>query len=207
MMIGRRSLAVLAGGSVLAGLLVVSGITLARVRAAEPVPIPNGTPLHVRLNSTVDTNQVRSGDQFSATVSVPVIEDGKTLIPRGAEVTGLVVDAKPSGHLLGVAHLQLALTSVEVGDKAYDLRTSAAYRSGRNHNKHNWLWIGGGGGGGALIGAIAAGGKGALIGGPIGAGAGTAVAYFTGKRNIRIPAEAPLTFRLAQPISLPPVIS
>jgi hypothetical protein len=48
----------------------------------------------------------------------------------------------------------------------------------------------------------AAGGEGALIGGPVGAGAGTAVAYFTGKRNIHLRAETPLTFRLEQPVTI-----
>jgi hypothetical protein len=38
--------------------------------------------------------------------------------------------------------------------------------------------------------------------GQIGVGVGTAVAYFTGKRDIRLPAETPLTFRLSQPLTI-----
>jgi hypothetical protein len=53
-----------------------------------------------------------------------------------------------------------------------------------------------------VAGVAAAGGEGALIGGPIGAGAGTAVAYFTGKRNIHLRPETPLTFRLEQPVTI-----
>ena len=51
-----------------------------------------------------------------------------------------------------------------------------------------------------MIGALAAGGKGALIGGPVGAGAGTAVAFMTGKKDIHIGAEPPVTFRLVSPV-------
>jgi hypothetical protein len=36
----------------------------------------------------------------------------------------------------------------------------------------------------------------------VGAGAGTAVAYFTGKRNIHLRAETPLTVRLEQPVTI-----
>ncbi len=42
----------------------------------------------------------------------------------------------------------------------------------------------------------------ALIEGPVGAGAGTAVAFLTGKKDIRLPAETPLTFKLAYPVTI-----
>jgi hypothetical protein len=91
---------------------------------------------------------------------------------------------------------------VEIGGKTYELRTTTSQRIGGNHKKRNWGWIGGGAGGGALIGALAAGGKGALIGGPVGAGAGTAVAFMTGKKDIHLRPEAPLTFRLVRPVTI-----
>lgn len=42
----------------------------------------------------------------------------------------------------------------------------------------------------------------ALIGGPIGGGAGLAAAFLTGKRDIRLPAETPLTCQLSQPVTV-----
>ena len=53
-----------------------------------------------------------------------------------------------------------------------------------------------------MIGALAGGGKGALIGAPVGAGAGTAAAYFTGKKDVHLGAETPLTFELAEPVTI-----
>jgi hypothetical protein len=199
MKLGKRSLILL--GVLLAAALAVAGVTLAN--RPDPVTLPDGTAIHIRLDNTVDSNQSRSGDEFAATVTEPVVVDSKTIIPQGAMAKGLVVDAKPSDHLMGVPRLRLALTSIEVAGKPYDLHTSTGFRSGRNHRKRNLEWIGGSAAGGAVIGAIAGGGKGALIGGPIGAGAGTAVAYFTGKKDIRLPAETPLTFRLTQPVTIP----
>src|SRR5262249_55125634 len=126
----------------------------------------------------------------------------KTVIPQGAHAEGLVVDAKPSGRLMGRARLELALESVDVSGKSYDVRTSPSARIGRDHKKRNWAWIGGGAGGGAAIGALAAGGKGALIGGPVGAGVGTTVAWMTGRKDIKLRPETPLTFHLADPVTI-----
>jgi uncharacterized membrane protein len=61
----------------------------------------------------------------------------------------------------------------------------------------------GGGAGGALIGGLAWGGKGALIGGLVGAGAGTGGAAFTGNRDVELPAETGLRFRLVKPLEIP----
>jgi hypothetical protein len=187
------------------GVLLAGTIALAATKIANrpvPVAVPEDTALRVSLNQTVSSNQSRPGDHFEATVSQPVVVDGKTVIPEGAQVQGLVVDSRPSGRLRGRASLRLALESVNVNGETYDLRTASFREIGRNHKKRNWALIGGGAGGGALIGALAGGGKGALIGGPIGAGAGTAVAFFTGKKDIRLPAESHITFRLAEPVTI-----
>ena len=59
--------------------------------------------------------------------------------------------------------------------------------------------IGGGAGLGMLIGGIASGGTGLLIGGLAGGGAGTAAgAGLTGNRDLDIPAETVVHFKLAQ---------
>ena len=180
--------------------IITAAVTLATHPRTVPITVPEQTAIHVTLDQGISSNQNRPGDHFEATISEPVVLNDKTVIPQGTPVEGLVVDARPSGHLMGRAHLQLALESMQLNGKTYDLRTSRSYRKGGDHKKRNWAWIGGGAGGGALIGAAAAGGKGALIGGPIGAGAGTAVAYFTGKKDIHLRPETQLEFRLQQPV-------
>src|SRR5579864_5579979 len=182
--------------------IITAAVTLATHPRAVPVTVPELTAIRVTLDQGISSNQNRPGDHFEATISEPVVLNDKTVIPQGTPVEGIVVDARPSGHLMGRAHLQLALESMQLNGKTYDLRTSSSYRRGGDHKKRNWALIGGGAGGGALIGAAAAGGKGALIGGPIGAGAGTAVAYFTGKKDIHLRPETPLTFRLAEPMTI-----
>jgi hypothetical protein len=184
----------------LSAVIITAAVTLAVHPRSVPVTVPEATAIHVTLDQGISSNQNRPGDHFEATISEPVVLNDKTVIPQGTPVEGIVVDARPSGHLMGRAHLQLALESMQLDGKTYDLRTSSSYRRGGDHKKRNWALIGGGAGGGALIGAAAAGGKGALIGGPIGAGAGTAVAYFTGKKDIHLRPETRLEFRLNQPV-------
>jgi hypothetical protein len=156
----------------------------------------------VRLDNTLSTNYNRPGDEFSATVAQPVIIDGKTVIPQGATATGRITDLREAGRLKGRAQMRLELTSVAVADKSYDLVTGSSARLGKGHRKRNWYSIGGGGAGGALIGGLAAGGKGVLIGGPIGAGAGLTYALLTGKKDLRVPAETPITFTLEEPVKI-----
>jgi len=55
---------------------------------------------------------------------------------------------------------------------------------------------------GALIGGLAGGGKGAAIGAIAGAGAGGAGSAFTGNKNIVLPAESALSFKLEQPLEI-----
>jgi hypothetical protein len=180
----------------------------AAIREAENnkprfVAVPAGTSVTVRLNQSLSTATNRSGERFSATLAQPVVVEGQTVIPIGTEVKGVVRQSYPSGRLKGRAVLTLALQEIEVagGEVVIDT-TSRTSVSGR-HRKRNWAWIGGGSGTGAVIGAIASGGTGAAIGAGSGAAAGLITAVFTGKKQVRLPAESQLTFRLSQPIEIP----
>ena len=53
-----------------------------------------------------------------------------------------------------------------------------------------------------LIGGVASGGTGLLIGGLAGGGAGTAAAGLTGNRDLDIPAESIVHFKLADDLTL-----
>lgn len=174
--------------------------------ASPPQPtaitIPPHTEIEVRLDQSIATNRLASGDPFLATVATPVVVSGQTVIPEGAPVQGKVVSVRESGSLKGVAEIQLALQSVEVDGNSYDIHSTTFTRFGHNHKRRNWEIIGGGAGGGGLLGALIGGGKGALIGAPIGAGAGVTGAALTGKKDIVIPAETAMTFQLIDPVEV-----
>jgi len=175
----------------------------AETAKARPVAVvPNGTPLHVRMDVAVDTRRNRAGDSFSATLSRPVERDGRVLIPAGTVFHGHVTSASASGRLKGRAQLGLALDSFRLNGRQYRVTTTSVDRVSEAHKKRNGLLIGGGAGLGAALGAIAGGGKGALIGAGAGAGAGTAGAALTGKKEVAIAAETPLRFTLRSAVEL-----
>jgi len=178
------------------------GIFGSLFESSKDITIPEGAQLDVTLDETLASNRNHAGDNFAASLVQPVVANGKTIIPAGPPVTGRVVDAKESGRLHVPARLSVALSSVEVSGKSYDIDTNTLGETGKNHNKRNIGFIGGGAAGGALIGGLAGGGKGALIGSLIGAGAGTAGAAATGKKDISIPAETRLQFRLMRPVTV-----
>jgi len=169
----------------------------------KPITVSEGAMLDVVLNQSISTAQNRSGDSFQAALASPVVVDDKTVIPKDAIVRGHVVDARPSGRLKGVAHLDLTLDSVEVNGESYKIATGDWSRRGKNHNKRNGILIGGGAGLGAVIGGVAGGPVGAAIGSSVGAGGGTAGAAYTGKKDIRLRAETTLSFRLTRAVTIP----
>ena len=69
--------------------------------APQPVVVPAGTTLTVRLGQSVGSKISSPGDSFSATLASAVNVDGNTVIPAGASARGTVVDAKPLGRFKG----------------------------------------------------------------------------------------------------------
>ena len=170
--------------------------------APQPVTLPEGTVITVRLNERVSSKDSSPGDRFTATVVQPVQVDGKDVIPKGAAVTGTVTDAKARGKIKGSATLRLVLDSVTINDKKYDIQTTAVARSMQGKGKRTAEFGGGGAAAGALIGGLAGGGKGLGIGLLAGGAAGLAGGAFTGNKDIEMPAETLLSFKLLKPVDI-----
>ncbi len=170
----------------------------------QPITIPTGTNLDVRLTTGLNSKENSSGDTFEGTLDAPVVVGEKVAIPKGADVKGKVTNAVPSGRLKQRAELWVTVTEISVKGKSYDIATSTTGHKEGSKATRNILFIGGGGGGGAAIGGIAGGGKGAGIGAAIGAGSGLAAAMLTGKRDVKFPPETLLRFELEQPLTIQP---
>lgn len=190
-----------------AGALTFSGCARKTVDAAQatpdpqPITIPQGTIVRVRLDQAVDTRRNRAGDTFTATLDEPLVSGDRVVVPQGTEFAGHVVASRDSGRFKGRAVLSLKLDSFTLNGETYDVMSNDASRVSGGHKKRNWLWFGGGSGGGALIGA-AAGPEGALIGAGAGGAAGFVGAAITGKKHIYLPVETEVRFSLQSPVEV-----
>jgi len=90
------------------------------------VTVPKGTAISAVVGQTLASNKNHAGDTFAATLSSSIKVDGKTVVPKGAKVTGRVVTAKKSS-----AELTVALASVDVNGKSYKLVSDPISRSAK----------------------------------------------------------------------------
>jgi hypothetical protein len=167
-----------------------------------PMVIPAGTTITVTLGQDLGSKISQAGQTFTATVTSPVTVNGRTAIGAGATANGVVVDAKPLGRFAGGASLELKLNSVSIKGVDTAIQTAELTDTAKGKGKRTAVMAGGGAALGALIGGLAGGGKGAAIGAVAGGGAGTGGAAFTGNKNILLPAESSLSFKLEQPVTI-----
>lgn len=166
--------------------------------ATVTLTVSRGTEIPVRIDHSLDTRTAQDGETFTGELYAPVqARNSAIAFPRGTPVTGEVVASKSKGRFKGAGVLGIRLD--EIGNTPVRTSEYAVYAKGKG--KRSLAFIGGGAGGGALIGALAGGGTGALIGALAGGGAGTAGAAFTGRRDVVIPAEARIHFRLERSVT------
>ncbi len=170
--------------------------------SAQPMVIPAGTRIRIQLAQTISTQGNQTGDPFSGTVASPIVVNGQTIVRAGAQANGTVTDVKRLGRFVGQAILAVRLDTVRAGGRTYPVQTSTVERFEKGKGKRTAIITGGGAGLGALIGGLAGGGKGALIGGLLGGGGGAAGSAFTGNRDLVLPAESILTFRLENNVTV-----
>ncbi|HKD45852.1 MAG TPA: hypothetical protein VKD24_09340 [Candidatus Angelobacter sp.] len=167
-----------------------------------PLVLPAGTLLTVTTSTAISAKSADTGQTFQGSLAQPVIYHGHTAIPAGASVTGAIVAAKQGGKIKGESELALQLTSIRVQGRAYPIVTSQYVQQQKGKGGRTAKLGVGGAAGGAIIGGIAGGGKGAAIGSLVGGGAGVAGSALTGNKELTIPAESVLQFKLAEPVKL-----
>jgi len=189
----------------------------AMLAAQTSSPVPAGTALMVRLDTTLATFSNKAGDPFQGKLTQAVVINGTTLIPVGATVEGRVtkvteprrISGKPSIGLLPEAvilptgerfYLDATLTDTNI--PGTDVSSEGQFK-GTGHDRRDQLEAGGGAAGGMLIGGLIGGGPGILIGGAVGATA-TTVHWLSKHRSATMPAGTELTLELNRPMAMNP---
>jgi hypothetical protein len=159
------------------------------------------------LDQAISTKTATAGAPFTATVAQPIVMGGKTVVPTGSRTQGVVEDSKSPGKFKGEGVLTVKLTKLTVQGITYPVDAESSTSTQKGKGKRSTAMIGGGAAGGALIGGLAGGGKGAAIGALVGGGAGTAGAAMTGNKELALPVETAVSFKLVQPVTLKPQTS
>jgi hypothetical protein len=169
------------------------------------VSIPAGTTLTIRIDQHISVKTSRAGDAFTGEMVVPVLDsDSSVLVPKGATVSGVVDVSHRRGHFKGRSLLELRLTSLTLNGTEYPLNTRDLAESKEGKGRRSSAIISGGTGLGMAVGGVATGGVGLVVGGLIGAGGGTAIAGLTGNRDLDIPAESIVRFKLSDDLTVQP---
>jgi len=186
-----------------AGLLFAFGAV-----AQNSSMVPSGTEIHVRVDQGINakSGNVQPGAMFPGTISRDVADsNGNVVIPRGTPAQLAVVQTGNNSN-----DMTLDLRSVDINGRHYRLDTEDTSAAGSS--KHGGLAHAFptrrssdlGALAGTLIGALAGGGKGAAIGAIAGAGAGAGAQVLTRGKDLNVPAETELTFRLDRNVRMSP---
>jgi hypothetical protein len=196
--------------ALLASLLL--GVSM--MAAQSGAPVPAGTVLMVRLETTLATFSNRPGDPFRGSINQPVMVHGQMLIPAGAIVEGRVtkvseprrISGRPTIGILPEAvifpngqryYLDATLTDTNIPGS--DVNDEGQFK-GSGHDRRDTVEAGGGVAGGMLIGGLVGGPPGILVGGLIGAGSGTGF-WLAKHRSAIMPAGTELTLELNRPMA------
>lgn len=180
-----------------------------RVKAAEAkrpvyreVSLPAGTTLRLDLASSISSDGSKVEDAVRATVREAVVVDGQTVVPMGAELSGVVTDVEDSGRVKGRARIAYRFDSMSVGEERYEIATAPTTHVAEATKGEDATKIGIGAGAGAAIGAIVGGGSGAAKGAVIGGAAGTGAVLATKGKEVRLGPGANVTTRLTAPVTI-----
>ncbi len=192
--------------------LLLAGMLAAQTSAS----VPAGTPLMVKLETTLATFSNKPGDPFQGKLTDAVVLNGKSVIPAGTTIEGRVtkvseprrISGKPTIGLLPEAlilpsgerlFLDATLVDTNLGQGS-DVNEEGQFK-GSGHDRRDQIETGAGTAGGMLIGGLIGGGPGILIGGAVGA-TSTGVHWLTKHRSAVLPAGTVLTLELNRPLTM-----
>ncbi len=187
--------------------------------ARRPGEILEGTSIRVRLLQQLSTTSSEKGEPFHTMVATDVLQDGRVVIPAGAEIDGQVTRVS-SGHVGGHGSMVLAPETVTMPDGArYRLHAEVTGTPGSGTRvsdegnitpgsqlKRDGMEYGGAVGAGLVTGAILGGPAGAAAGSLIGAGVIT-VHLLVSHPQATLEQGTNMMLTLTEPLDLVPAMS
>jgi hypothetical protein len=162
-----------------------------------------GTFVTVRVDQMLSSDRNKAGDEFSATLTRPLVAGGVVVAQRGEILGGRVAEAQKAGRVTGVSHLAVQLTDLTLVDgQQVPIETELTSLAGPTSKARDAGAIAGTTVVGAAVGGAADFGVGAAIGAGAGLIAGTVGVLVTRGHATVIYPESVLTFRLSEPVTI-----
>jgi len=189
-LLAGMSIFILIAAAITAGCSKDRGIAenaAAQEPSVDTLVIPDGTDVVASLDTHLSTETNHTGDPFIATTTEPIMVDGKTAVPAGAPIHGVLRDVEASGRIAGRARITLAYeTIVDSQGKTHTISAQPLSLQAVSTTHDDVEKIAAGGVLGAITGGIIGGGKGAAIGAGAGAGAGTILMLATKGEDLEL---------------------
>jgi hypothetical protein len=161
--------------------------------------IPAGTELDARLSTLLSSGTAKVEDRFEATTVADLVIDGRTLVPAGAVMRGVVSSVEPGTRTNRTAKMTVTFDQISFGGRAHAIRGTVTQALQGEGIKGEVPRAGAGAAVGAIIGGILGGFKGAMAGILIGGG-GTIAA--TEGKEVELPQGTVLRVRIESPVPL-----
>jgi hypothetical protein len=180
------------------------GTTAAAGSAARTLPpgvveVPAGTELDVRLQHSLNSGTAKVEDRFEATTLADLAIGGRTVIPAGSVMRGVVTAVEPATRTNRTARLTVSFDQITINGRVYPIRATVTQALEGEGLRGEAARIGAGAGVGAIIGGILGGVRGALAGLVIGGG-GTIAA--TEGKEVELPQGSALRVRIDSPFQV-----
>jgi uncharacterized protein YceH (UPF0502 family) len=167
--------------------------------ASNTIEIPAGTELDVRLTNALNSGTAQVEDRFEGTTLVDLSVSGKTVIPAGSVMRGVITAVDPATRTNRTAKMTVSFDQVTVNGRAYPVRGTVTQAIEGEGIKGETGKIATGAGVGAILGGVLGGLKGAILGTIIGGGGITAA---TEGKQVELPQGSVLRVRLDSPVQI-----
>jgi hypothetical protein len=162
----------------------------------EPMYIPAGTIVALRLDRGLSSHQTPVGASFTAEVTQEVSVGGRVAIPIGSTVHGRVTDARRAEKIGGRASLSVAFDSIEIPNGETIKISARLAKVGKSERAKDAAIISGSTIGGAILGDAVDNTGGGTVGALVGGIAGTVGALKTKGKPVELAAGATVQIEL-----------
>lgn len=167
--------------------------------AGNMTEVPAGTEIDVRLTNALNSGTAQVEDRFEGTTLVDLNVNGRTVIPAGSVMRGVITAVDPATRTNRTAKMTVSFDQVTVNGRAYPVRGTVTQAIEGEGIRGEAGRIATGAGVGAVLGGILGGVKGAILGTVIGGGGITAA---TEGKEVELPQGSVLRVRLDSPVQI-----